>query len=1013
MYEQRYTMHKMIFCFFLSMFAVTVHAKQLQSIKTEHFEIIYAETSAPSAALLAEYADSYADEICIALHKQIKHRIPVYLVSDTEELNGYFTRSPYNRIVIYDTGITDGQLGNLTDTLLQVFYHELTHAISLESPFSLLNLLPMSFVEGVAVSFESLHGQGRLNDPLIKQYLIQNKIDGITPTWEEAAGSRDMYPGGLWPYIYGGFFSEYLQKTYGMDTYAQLWKLSWQLFITGKFKSLYNKDIRTAWNQFINTIPLPDKLTDPQVFEAQPQKSGYTTLAAGKDGFVYYDFNRQAVYFTQTLQRDTRRTAVSGGPQISAPVKLFTADSSLSHLSFSEDGTQLIVSDSVATSKKSMQKRIRIFDMQKRSFTGTPLFSGMAACFVDEQTLCAVMLKNQTFSAVLLDRTTHEIKKTLYTAGPGQQFASLYNPCFIGNGTVALIAANGVHRTILSIDTNTGAVSALPGTEAPYAIRYLQSIKSDDEYLLTFSWAEMDMLYRLGLYYPKSGILKTQQTDISGGIFFPVVLQGIQAQSTPIADKSTMPNPVGSAKDAASNENGAGHGNHTIIYVGQRGTYHQLYTIEESALTAKNMKMVQMISSERPAAPIIQSAVAQTLKEEQFDSIQQGTSSASDDASQISTPASKAPKLTLLNPTIYNPASWLWRAKMRPAFSMPSKSTRFGGYGLGVSLSMLDPTETIEINPSIILFPKPFFTQLSLKTAFHFKQLSLHVNAFDQLDAKTFHYRTTGFGTGITSTLPLAYAWETLQLGYQTTAAWIAPLSDTRKTYYPFSYQYTVLAHEAKLHYRNIRSSRIITSPFFAKQTRGIAVSGAAAHAYCIEKNTHAAVFQTKVDGFLPIVPIRLSASGYFGINARFNPLNGTYSHIAVGFPVTTTDYFPSFSVYNTAQMKSTFNATGTGTLFGGISGVCDITFFSYEIQKGGFLPLYLNRITLHTGYAAMLNGNVSQKKQHGQPLYLDTVYINCVMTFNGAIDAGIEYAHPMRTPERIGGLRAILDVKL
>ena len=112
--------------------------------------------------------------------------------------------------------------------------------------------------------------------------------------------------------------------------------------------------------------------------------------------------------------------------------------------------------------------------MQKRSFTGTPLFSGMAACFVDKQTLCAVMLKNQSFSAVLLDRTTHEIKKTLYTAGPGQQFASLYNPCFIGNGTVALIAANGVQRTILCIDTNSGAISALPGTEAPYAIRYLQ-----------------------------------------------------------------------------------------------------------------------------------------------------------------------------------------------------------------------------------------------------------------------------------------------------------------------------------------------------------------------------------------------------------------------------------------------------------------------------------------------------------------------------------------------------------
>ena len=63
MYKQSYTVHKIIFGLFLMMLSAALHAKQLQSIKTEHFEIIYAESSAPSAALLAEYADGYADEI--------------------------------------------------------------------------------------------------------------------------------------------------------------------------------------------------------------------------------------------------------------------------------------------------------------------------------------------------------------------------------------------------------------------------------------------------------------------------------------------------------------------------------------------------------------------------------------------------------------------------------------------------------------------------------------------------------------------------------------------------------------------------------------------------------------------------------------------------------------------------------------------------------------------------------------------------------------------------------------
>lgn len=633
MKQHRNNIAKLLGIFFFFIVAIApAFTEPLQSVKTKYFEIIYREASAPSAALLTEYADGYAEEICTALQQKIKGRIPVYLVSDTEELNGYFTRTPHRRIVLYDTGITDGTLGNLPDTLLQVFYHELTHALTLDVPFSLLNILPMSFVEGAAVSFESLHGQGRLNDPLIKQYLIQNKIDGITPTWTEAASSRDMYPTGLWPYIYGGYFADYLQKTYGMESYSKLWKLSWRLFIPGKFKSIYDKGVSAAWNQFINTIPLPEKLNEPAPFASQTKKSGYSALAASHDGFAYYDFDSQAVYFTHVNIDNTDNTIAA-----STPVKLFTADFSLNQLSFSEDGSLLVVSDSVETSNKTSQKRSRIFDMKKRRFIGKPIPSSMAACFVDNQTLCSIRLKNQSFSAVLIDRTTQEVKKVLYTAGPGQSFASLYSPCYIGEGQVALIAANGVKRTILRIDTETGRLSSLPEQDTPYAIRYLQSVKSGNEYILAFSWAEMNMLYRLGLYYPKSGIIKTQQTDISGGVFFPILLP----------EKQQLSNEVG---------------NHSIIYVGQHGTYHRLYTMQESELTVKTIQ---------PTAITVQPDI----------------------------PAStKLPNLELLNPSRYQPLTWLWRAKVRPTANIPADIRRYGGYGIGIKLAMLDPTETIEVN---------------------------------------------------------------------------------------------------------------------------------------------------------------------------------------------------------------------------------------------------------------------------------------------------------------------------
>ena len=99
--------------------------------KTGYFDIIYAKESEKSAALLAEYADRYAEEIASRLNKNILVRMPVYILSGAESLNGYFTFFPYPRIVVFDTVPDDGTLGNLSDSMLKVFYHELTHAISM------------------------------------------------------------------------------------------------------------------------------------------------------------------------------------------------------------------------------------------------------------------------------------------------------------------------------------------------------------------------------------------------------------------------------------------------------------------------------------------------------------------------------------------------------------------------------------------------------------------------------------------------------------------------------------------------------------------------------------------------------------------------------------------------------------------------------------------------------------------------------------------------------------------
>ena len=105
MKQHRNNIAKLLGIFFFFIVAIApAFTEPLQSVKTKYFEIIYREASAPSAALLTEYADGYAEEICTALQQKIKGRIPVYLVSDTEELNGYFTRTPHRPLRYRDYG---------------------------------------------------------------------------------------------------------------------------------------------------------------------------------------------------------------------------------------------------------------------------------------------------------------------------------------------------------------------------------------------------------------------------------------------------------------------------------------------------------------------------------------------------------------------------------------------------------------------------------------------------------------------------------------------------------------------------------------------------------------------------------------------------------------------------------------------------------------------------------------------------------------------------------------------
>jgi hypothetical protein len=252
----------------------------LQVIKTERFDIIFPQESEPSARLLAGYADQLYEQVSSLLGIEVRFRIPVVITPHTDQFNGYYSGLPKPHIVLFDTPM-DMEFTNYADNLKHLFLHELTHAVSLNTRSRFFRFFhrifgnwvnpsgqtaPYFMVEGVSVSFESLSGFGRTNDPLTKQKLRQALYEGKFLTPFQASDIYDI-PGqeGMY-YEYGGLFSAWLQETYGMEKYAELWQRlggsnPFSFFVYRSsfysiFRKIYNIEFLDAWSAFGDDLAL-------------------------------------------------------------------------------------------------------------------------------------------------------------------------------------------------------------------------------------------------------------------------------------------------------------------------------------------------------------------------------------------------------------------------------------------------------------------------------------------------------------------------------------------------------------------------------------------------------------------------------------------------------------------------------------------------------------------------------------------------------------------------------------
>lgn len=522
----------MVLIFFMqafSLFAINQQTKARFVISTQFFDFIYPPDSHETAQFLAEHADSMVFEICSFLHADFPKKIPVYLDPSMQKLNANFSPYPYNRIVLYDTVATDGSLTVFKHGILMVFYHELTHAISMNirTPFwqfvsqlfgdpispATMFTMPLSFLEGVTVSLESSNGEGRLNDPLSLHYLRQDKIEGSFLSWKKSSGALDIYPGTKSSYLYGGAFSQWLQQNFGMEKYAEFWNKSagfnpFKSHLEGRFKQTYKISLTKAWDNFSEDFYIPPINANIPEQVSGTQNGVISCLSSGPDGLVWLDTNTQAVWFRSKAGKT---------------IRFFDADSHLERLSFSPDGRLLLVSGTVQDGSVFVQK-LRIFDVSSRKFLSETWSNIRDASFMhDSKTIVGIETIAQRSSLIIIDRNDPALKKVLTQAGPNEPLYALYCPSYIGNAKIAFIGANGLERNIYFIDSRDLAIERLVLPPEVQFLHHLQSIKTMDSYDLSFSWAQKETLYRFGLYSITNQELVIQAEDFSGSVFYPVV----------------------------------------------------------------------------------------------------------------------------------------------------------------------------------------------------------------------------------------------------------------------------------------------------------------------------------------------------------------------------------------------------------------------------------------------------------------------------------------------------------
>ena len=491
--------------------------RKLYVIETEKFDIVFPEESRRTAEHLASFADEVYDINSKLLNSTVYSRITVTITPDINIFNAVAYPAPYPFIIMYDTPMSQ-DFTTYKDNFYSIFKHELTHLLTLASAnagiqtsifgtwlaLTFVNIEPI-MIEGVAVSFESLDGFGRANDPLIKQIIRQDIREGVFKTPYQAS-FWSGYPRGIF-YEYGGLFSKYLQDTYGMEKYALFWRrlqtriyislFSYRFGMYKIFEDVYGIKFIDAWASFKQDITVLD-VSDNYEGRITKKEALIPSLDSFENKVYYADLADSKLKLYDSLQTNKKIKNIVGIDKTTATIDV------------SSGGDKILLS-SIMYKRGFYEYIVKEYDLENKKHTKLKLTNiNSARYFKDGVVGISKDLHNSTLIYITPDGITELLLP------PSYQYA-YSSPVAIDDENIALIVTEEGIKSIRIYNYENKTLSKIE-TNNDELFRYVRTLNYADSKLF-FSYDNDDRFYKLAILDMNTKEIKVYKTDYSGGVF--------------------------------------------------------------------------------------------------------------------------------------------------------------------------------------------------------------------------------------------------------------------------------------------------------------------------------------------------------------------------------------------------------------------------------------------------------------------------------------------------------------